>query len=65
MSDSVINDLDIQALVDGEADDAESQRILAGLEANPVLKARYDRLRAQRTLLAMAWRDEGEDAVMH
>ena len=57
MSSHNITDLDIQALVDGEKDDAEAARLLEALQNDPQLYYRYILYKKQKTLLKNWWKD--------
>jgi hypothetical protein len=63
MSKTVVNDLDVQALVDGELNGDEQERVLAAVRSNPVLKSRYEQLRIQRRLIAAAWMEDEKTSL--
>lgn len=57
MSSHNITDLDIQALVDGEKEDAEAARLLEALQNDPQLYHRYILYKKQKALLKSWWKD--------
>ncbi len=63
MSTTVVSDLDVQALVDGELDGEEKSRVQNALRTNPMLKSRYDQLVMQRRLVFMAWSEEERESL--
>lgn len=50
-----ISDNDLQALVDGDFGDDDNIRILADVNAHPVLHARFEYLCGQKILLQAWW----------
>jgi anti-sigma factor RsiW len=63
MSKTVVNDLDLQALVDGELSGDEEERVSAAVQSNPVLKDRFEQLRMQRRLIAAAWMQDEKSSL--
>ena len=58
MPETVITDLDIEALVDHELSTEERQRMYTVLRHDPDLLRKYDRLMTQKKLLQMWWNNE-------
>ncbi len=50
-------DLELQALLDGELDEAHERRLLKALENNQDLRRRYTTYARQRDLLKNWWKD--------
>lgn len=50
-----IDDLIIQALVDNELTQAESERFFARVMDDPVCRCRYEQLKAQKEALRIWW----------
>lgn len=57
MTENLINDEDIQALVDGELSAPHDERVMKAVLADPWLRERYDFLRRQKAALLSWWQD--------
>lgn len=55
--DQKINDLEIQALVDGELEDPRSVELMDALTQDPALYNRYLLYKKQKSLLKSWWKD--------
>lgn len=55
--DQKINDLEIQALVDGELEDPRSVELMNALTQDPALYNRYLLYKKQKSLLKSWWKD--------
>lgn len=53
----VITDYDLQALIDGQADDILKSRIVEAINNDPVLYNRYILYEKQKKLLKTWWKD--------
>jgi hypothetical protein len=65
MKDEQVSDLDIQALTDNELEGKARERVLEALKTSPVLRARYNRLLAQKQLLMQIWSQEPGSRSIH
>lgn len=58
MTDIMVTDWDIQALLDNELTENEQAIILRAMRDDITLRARYNELRRQRDLLRDWWKDQ-------
>ena len=54
----IINDLDIQAFVDGELDSGRADNVREAVAADSALQKRYEQLVQQKKLIAAAWSEK-------
>jgi anti-sigma factor RsiW len=57
MERETITDLEIQALVDGELDQARQKQVMDALDRRPDLYKRYLQYKKQKSLLRAWWKD--------
>lgn len=61
MSFKGLEDLEIQALVDRELDDAAEKRVRAAIAESPALQRKYNQLLIQKQLLIEWFKEESEE----
>jgi hypothetical protein len=61
MSFKGLEDLEIQALVDRELDDAAEKRVRAAIAESPALQKKYNQLLIQKQLLIEWFKEESEE----
>jgi hypothetical protein len=59
----IVNDMDVQAFLDGELTGDEQERVRQAIRTNPVLKSRCEQLALQRRLIAAAWAEEESESL--